>query len=333
MADNQPVKISDEQAKALGLELAEAVRRGRMVDACRLVNMGANLNILQTKTRRADYSTRVVSSMSPLHWAVVKKRHEILAMLLEKNPNVNIKNHWSDTPLHTAVSKNRIDTARLLIEAGADINAVNNKGYTPLHLAVTYNQKGIVDLLKEAGADVLVRDSAGKTPALLAQLKKRKALVAILEPWEKEALRAAEARAVIEAEKKAAEVAAAEKVEPPPLKEPPPAPEPEPEPEKPSPWRKENDTTVSYTEDLPSLGRKITSLFNFKSGERCVVFTNKNNGNESINITPLSAADRAFLEEARQAFLDAGGDAALVEKSAHVLPKKVYTFDLKAPAS
>jgi uncharacterized glyoxalase superfamily protein PhnB len=62
------------------------------------------------------------------------------------------------TPLHFAVLKNRPDMVRLLLELGADPRARDSRGYTPLNFAKPESDPAITQLLIAAGAQPTERN-------------------------------------------------------------------------------------------------------------------------------------------------------------------------------
>lgn len=68
---------------------------------------------------------------SPLAWAVVGDRPQIVGYLLEAGANPNARYGEGHTALHTAAFFGRAAAARLLLEGGADIDARNHGGETP----------------------------------------------------------------------------------------------------------------------------------------------------------------------------------------------------------
>jgi hypothetical protein len=71
---------------------------------------------------------------------------------LKENPSfISFKGCNGDTPLHWAAMQGRKDVVEFLLANKADINARNTSGQTPLHVAALSEQKEIVELLRENG--------------------------------------------------------------------------------------------------------------------------------------------------------------------------------------
>ena len=133
---------------------------------------------------------------TPLHYAALKDREEIIELLIAKGANVNAKSvHGTPlvghTPLdfaiklklteivdlirkhggksgaadsiHVATFLGNIEAVKQHLAAGVDVNAKDD-GWTPLHQAVRNGHKEIVELLIAEGADVNVKNDDGETP-------------------------------------------------------------------------------------------------------------------------------------------------------------------------
>ncbi|KAF5296249.1 hypothetical protein FQA39_LY12586 [Lamprigera yunnana] len=140
---------------------------------------------------------------TPLHWAVIKSRLNIVLLLLSNDAETSVRDDRGMTPLHyVAISgaKDQIEIATALIQYNASISISDNYGKTTVYYAIYYNQseliklllrysdgscgnidadedggtllhwaadKGnaeIIKLLLSHGANVEVRDEDGKTP-------------------------------------------------------------------------------------------------------------------------------------------------------------------------
>ena len=153
-----------------------------------------------------------IVSWSALHVAARTSNLEIMRMLIERVPSVDIINNVSLTPLHVAAERNCVEMIDLLLESNADIMAVdkhmetplnvairarlldnvkklcddmtvnmkNSKDETPLHIASSLGYYEIVEFLVEAGANQYCIDNVGNTPLHNAVIKKHKECVRIL---------------------------------------------------------------------------------------------------------------------------------------------------------
>ncbi len=111
-------------------------------------------------------------SGAPLWWAIEADDAEMVALLLEYEPDVNlIMGDDGRTHLHAAVTKGSVDVAAMLIEHGADLNAADTYiAWTPMHIAASVGDRAILTLLLDSGADVNVvtTDNNRHTPLSLA---------------------------------------------------------------------------------------------------------------------------------------------------------------------
>lgn len=73
--------------------------------------------------------------VSPLDWAAMHNRPEIIARLVGSGVDVNARNANGSTPLHAAAFFGRTAAARKLVELGADARAKDGWGNTPLAAA------------------------------------------------------------------------------------------------------------------------------------------------------------------------------------------------------
>jgi len=143
------------------------------------------------------------NGFTPLHWAVISGRTNLVYWLLEKGATVDPVDPDGNTPLHKAAVFNRLACAEMLLAHGADLSAYARKygalylapihfaaeeGHpemvkfllehgagvnmltkgknviTPLHMAAAKGRTKVAEVLIAAGADINAADSAGKTP-------------------------------------------------------------------------------------------------------------------------------------------------------------------------
>ena len=74
------------------------------------------------------------SQRSPLHWAAVVGRADIMTTLLERGTIVNAVDNKRRTPLHLTIVAGAVACARILLAAGADPNALHN---APVHDSIS----------------------------------------------------------------------------------------------------------------------------------------------------------------------------------------------------
>ena len=128
------------------------------------VNSDANLPVVQALLAcGADVNAQNLNGKSALH-LVTRGSTGIARLLLERTPNVNLRDNRGNTPLHFFVTLGSDALVQRLLELGPEVNACNHLGVAPLHLAVTTNSAPLVTLLLAAGADATARNGIGGTP-------------------------------------------------------------------------------------------------------------------------------------------------------------------------
>ena len=98
---------------------------------------------------------------TPLYFVAETDQTDIVAFLISKGDDVNVKDLLGFTPLHIAAMMNRKEVVELLIDKGADVNAKDNEGRTPLSWANQEGHDEIVKFLIAKGADVSLHFAAG----------------------------------------------------------------------------------------------------------------------------------------------------------------------------
>ena len=106
---------------------------------------------------------------TPLHWASINGRTEVVNLLIEKGADIHVKDNGGFTPLHDASRHGNTEAVNLLIEKGADIHGKGYDGTTPLHYASGEGYTEVVNLLIEKGADIHVENNDGFTPLIYAR--------------------------------------------------------------------------------------------------------------------------------------------------------------------
>ncbi len=110
-----------EQSEPQGKPLFRLVKQGSVEEVEERIAAGSDLE-------RGDPAFE----LTPLAWAVIEGRPEIVSVLIEAGADLNPRDGEGSTPLHAASFLGRGTEASLLIEAGADVNARNHNGETPL---------------------------------------------------------------------------------------------------------------------------------------------------------------------------------------------------------
>jgi ankyrin repeat protein len=71
----------------------------------------------------------------------------------DQTMHVGSRDGMQNTPLHYAVIQDRLEVVGWLLDAGADPNAEGEDRFTPLHEAVLHGRLNIIRLLLSRGAD------------------------------------------------------------------------------------------------------------------------------------------------------------------------------------
>ena len=139
----------------------------------KLLDLGADPNLLNCINQLPDLNLRSATRVSLLHIAVYSNSSELCCLLLDHGATVNVSMLTDKStsaldqaqPLHLAVKLGFIDVCHVLLERGADVNAEMKKRNTPLHLAIRENRGDIVQLLLTYGA-IADNVKIGGVPAL-----------------------------------------------------------------------------------------------------------------------------------------------------------------------
>jgi cytohesin len=99
----------------------------------------------------ADVNAKYADGSTPLHFAAVVGRREVVELLIAEGADVNGKGVGGGTPLHYAALGGRKEVAELLIAKGADVNAKRSDGSTPLDRAIRLGQTETAAFLRKHG--------------------------------------------------------------------------------------------------------------------------------------------------------------------------------------
>ncbi len=114
---------------------------------------------------------------TPLHWAAIENAMEASKMLVEKNINVNAKDHNGYAPLHWAAIGDSSEVAAVLVNNGARVDEKSEHGLTPLHLAMQENSLDAARVLLENGASIYTETANGSTPLSFVKSTEARALL------------------------------------------------------------------------------------------------------------------------------------------------------------
>lgn len=148
--------------------LQVAAQYGQVKMVQKLIDCGADILRTENMKSRASQSTPSPSH-SVLHYAAYSKRADVVDVLFENNPNLDVNRVGRDekTPLIIAIENDNLETVKALIRHGADVNLKINYE-TPLHLAVRKNNHKMVEVLLSHQANMHQQNKDGMTPISLA---------------------------------------------------------------------------------------------------------------------------------------------------------------------
>lgn len=132
-------------------ELLRACAKGAEEDVLELLGAGADLNAKDAKGR------------TPLMFASLRDRCNIVKILLGKGADANATGDKGETALLLACLGGHARIARELVKKGADVNSRTRRGSTPLMAASRIGSLDTVQLLLENGARIRFKDSRGRT--------------------------------------------------------------------------------------------------------------------------------------------------------------------------
>jgi ankyrin repeat protein len=114
---------------------------------------------------------------TPLHFAVVSGRTNVIELLLVNKADVNAKDNMGRTPLHWVRDK---DAAKMLLTNNAEVNAKDINGEEPLHFAATGGFKDVAELLIANKAEIDTKSIFGETPLYRAAQDGQKGVAELL---------------------------------------------------------------------------------------------------------------------------------------------------------
>ncbi|XP_039175955.1 CARD- and ANK-domain containing inflammasome adapter protein-like [Crotalus tigris] len=120
------------------------------------------------------------SMVSALFKAIGKDLHGIVAALIERGLDINVRNEEQYTPLLLACKTGKIKSAKVLIEKGASLKDKAPNLSSPLHLAVEAGASSIAQMLLQKGIDPNITAQGNQMPLHVAAIYNRGALVDLL---------------------------------------------------------------------------------------------------------------------------------------------------------
>lgn len=130
-------------------------------------------------SKGAEVDIKGSAGYTRLHMACLKREKDIAAFLVSRGANVNTKNNWGWMPLHNAIGNDDREVVELLIANGADVN-MGDWMATPLTASINAGHAEITKLLIAKGADVNAKDRSGRTPLGIALDKGQREIADLL---------------------------------------------------------------------------------------------------------------------------------------------------------
>ena len=134
---------------------------------------------------QSRYLDKARGHLTPLHIAVERSDHEMLALLLkakDAHKCLERRTAWGVTPLLSAVQWNRIASFEVLLQHGASIHAVSSDGHNVVHYLAEY---GLHDTLQQhihefSEAELTACAGVDTTPLVYAKENGRTEVVKLL---------------------------------------------------------------------------------------------------------------------------------------------------------
>lgn len=157
------IDYEDNGEKYNGIALYEAIKKG-------------NISFLKSE-KNQEYISEVINikndqQRSFLHIAVnMKKKIEIIQLLLDMGIDINAKDIKGKTALHLAAGQSNIGILKELVNRGADVHNIDKKARTPLHVAATTKNFNVIEyLVNTAKVNIRTLDIHGRNALHLACL-------------------------------------------------------------------------------------------------------------------------------------------------------------------
>jgi ankyrin repeat protein len=119
---------------------------------------------------RNDKGRRALHLVAECHCSDEETRTQLVAMLLSKGAQVNVKDEDGITPLLAAMKAGRIEMAVMLLKHmdGEGLEAKDEHGSTVLHLAAQWGHAELVTSMLNKGVQPIPKDGYGLTPLMRA---------------------------------------------------------------------------------------------------------------------------------------------------------------------
>jgi ankyrin repeat protein len=137
---------------------------------------------------QSRYSQKFPRHMIGVHFAAYFGLEKTLASLIQNEYDLDVRDTYNQTPLSWAAKQGHTAVVRLLLERGPELEVKNNhQGETPLSLAAKHGHEAVVHQLLDQGAKVESNGKNSSTPLSLAAWKGHEAVVRLLLEWDAKA--------------------------------------------------------------------------------------------------------------------------------------------------
>ena len=137
------------QFPATGVNVATAIAGKAKVESLGHAAFSGDLEFINN-SKTCDAEEMDQDGNTPVHWACLKCRLDILKVLLNRRFLFNTQNRLGDTPLHFACSAGFAEGVKQLINAKADVWVRNKARATPLHFSIASERGDIMGQLRRA---------------------------------------------------------------------------------------------------------------------------------------------------------------------------------------
>ncbi|MFJ1267836.1 ankyrin repeat domain-containing protein [Legionella lytica] len=161
-------KGNPEVVRLLLLKGASLRNKGRAL-LCRAAELG-HLDVVKIfLAAGADVHETISAGATPLYFAALVNKTEIIKTLLGSGANINrLIGEEKETPLHIAAYKGHREAVEILLQHKPYINQKNLNGETPLFLAARAGHTEVVNVLIESDAEIMQARNDGLTPLDIA---------------------------------------------------------------------------------------------------------------------------------------------------------------------
>lgn len=154
-----PSLLNQQDSRTKRAPLYDAIRSGHLDVVNLLLELGASVDTVDSRKQ------------TPLHFALTRRRPEIIKSILSKTENVNQQDgRQKATYLMYAImfQNGNLDLIKTMLQKGADVNLKNSSDQTALHIACYRNQLEAAKAMIAAGAELGLQDNKANTPLLAA---------------------------------------------------------------------------------------------------------------------------------------------------------------------